>query len=90
MRGCMTGHPARAKMAQNVLYGNVTKCHFFIPWLYAIKVVVVSHVLLAYNIAFFKVVFNIFPRSRFLKKIPSNVTRGSSIRDYCLCSPNFS
>ena len=56
--------PAKAKMPQ-----NVSRCQFLLSDLYAIKFVVVAHSLLAYNIVFFKIVFNIFPRSYFQKHL---------------------
>ena len=57
---------ARAKMPQNVLYEDVTSCQFFLPGLYAIKGVVVAYLVLAYNIAFFKMFLTYFPCTRFL------------------------
>ena len=41
----------------------MTNCQFFLLELNAIIVVV--YFLLAYNIVFFKIVFNLFPHSRF-------------------------
>lgn len=46
----------------------MNRCQFFVHGLYAIKVVVVAYSLLAYNIDFFKIVFNAFICSYFLKK----------------------
>ena len=62
---------------------DVTSCQFFLPGLYAIKVIVVVYSVLAYNIVFFKIVFNVFLRSRFSKTFLSNVTGGSNICQYC-------
>ena len=52
-------------MSQNILKENMTDCQF-LRRLYAIKTVVVG-LLLVYDIIFFKIVFNVFPRTRFLK-----------------------
>ena len=48
------------------IIGGWTSCQFFLLGLYVIKVLI-AYSLLAYNIDFFKIVFNIFPSSRFLK-----------------------
>ena len=47
--------------------GDVTSCQFFLPELYAIKIVVAAYSFLAYDIVFFKIIINVFFRSRFLK-----------------------
>ena len=52
--------PTHTKIFQNVLYENVTSCQFFLPRLYAIKYIVVTYLLLAYNIALFEITFNVF------------------------------
>ena len=55
-----------------------TSRQFFLPGLYAIKVVAVAYFLLTYNIAFLKIIFNAFHRSRFLKHVLSDVTKVQS------------
>ena len=55
--------PVKAKMP----IGDVASCQFFLSELYAIKIIVVTYLLLAYNNVFFKISFNVFSHLRFLK-----------------------